>query len=102
MIRLLKRDRFIVYPVLPVDTVDHNELEMLHSISPSGSTGLMLLKITEKSAFVGYRGPEEMTKKKIVRDVKTKGDAYFNTGDLMKIDVDEYVYFIDRLGDTFR
>ncbi|XP_030832216.1 long-chain fatty acid transport protein 6-like [Strongylocentrotus purpuratus] len=69
---------------------------------PLGSTGLMLLKITEKAAFVGYRGPEEMTKKKIVRDVKTKGDAYFNTGDLMKIDVDEYVYFIDRLGDTFR
>ncbi|XP_030832217.1 very long-chain acyl-CoA synthetase [Strongylocentrotus purpuratus] len=69
---------------------------------PRGSTGLMLLQITERAAFVGYRGPEEMTQKKIVRDVKTKGDAYFNTGDLMKIDVDEYVYFIDRLGDTFR
>ncbi|XP_054754096.2 long-chain fatty acid transport protein 2-like [Lytechinus pictus] len=69
---------------------------------PPGSSGLMLFQITEKSAFVGYHGSEEMTNKKIVRDVKRQGDAYFNTGDLIKIDVDNYVYFIDRLGDTFR
>lgn len=31
-----------------------------------------------------------------------KGDAYFNTGDLMLIDEQGYVYFKDRLGNTFR
>ena len=79
-----------------------NDRYWYYLISPSGSTGLMLFKITEQSTFAGYRGPEEMTKKKIVRDVKMKGDAYFNTGDLMKIDIENYVYFVDRLGDTFR
>nr|XP_054754097.1 long-chain fatty acid transport protein 2-like [Lytechinus pictus] len=69
---------------------------------PRGSIGLMLFQITERAAFAGYRGPEDMTRKKIVSDVKTKGDSYFNTGDLVKIDVDDYIYFIDRLGDTFR
>ena len=43
-----------------------------------------------------------MSSKKIIRDVKVKGDRYFNTGDLMRLDEDEHIYFIDRLGDTFR
>ncbi|MFI5269537.1 MAG: long-chain-acyl-CoA synthetase, partial [Chloroflexota bacterium] len=30
------------------------------------------------------------------------GDAWFATGDLMKSDADGYLYFIDRIGDTFR
>ena len=31
-----------------------------------------------------------------------KGDKYFNSGDLMKVDKDYYLYFNDRIGDTFR
>ena len=31
-----------------------------------------------------------------------KGDAWFRTGDLMRIDEQGYFYFIDRVGDTFR
>ena len=43
-----------------------------------------------------------MTEKKLIRNVKTVGDVYVNTGDLLKIDKNGHVYFIDRLGDTFR
>ncbi len=39
---------------------------------------------------------------KILRDVVTKGDAWFRTGDLMRKDRAGYYYFVDRLGDTFR
>ena len=51
---------------------------------------------------MGYKGAREMTEKKLIRNVKTVGDVYVNTGDLLKIDKDGHVYFIDRLGDTFR
>ncbi|OYW25704.1 MAG: long-chain-acyl-CoA synthetase, partial [Caulobacter sp. 12-67-6] len=35
-------------------------------------------------------------------DVFAKGDAWFRTGDLMRTDGDDYIYFVDRIGDTFR
>jgi fatty-acyl-CoA synthase len=51
--------------------------------------------------FEGYTSPEA-TEKKILRDVFKKGDAYFRTGDLLRHDADDYFYFVDRIGDTFR
>ena len=51
---------------------------------------------------MGYKGAREMTEKKFIRNVKTVGDVYVNTGDLLKIDEDGNISFIDRLGDTFR
>jgi fatty-acyl-CoA synthase len=51
--------------------------------------------------FEGYTNAAE-TEKKILRDVFAKGDAWFRTGDLMKIDESGFFHFIDRLGDTFR
>lgn len=54
-----------------------------------------------RQRFEGYNDPEQ-TNKKILRDVFAKGDVWFRTGDLMRIDRDGYVYFVDRVGDTFR
>jgi fatty-acyl-CoA synthase len=34
--------------------------------------------------------------------VLEQGDLYFRTGDLLKQDAEGYVYFIDRVGDTYR
>ena len=58
--------------------------------------------IQGKTLFQGYRGKKEDSEKKLIYDVFTKGDKYFNTGDLMKVDREYYVYFSDRVGDTFR
>ena len=52
----------------------------------------------EYSGYVDKAASE----KKVLRDVFEKGDAWFATGDLMKSDADGYMYFIDRIGDTFR
>jgi fatty-acyl-CoA synthase len=51
--------------------------------------------------FEGYTQGAD-TEKKILRNVFTKGDAWFRTGDLMKRDEHDYFYFVDRIGDTFR
>jgi fatty-acyl-CoA synthase len=51
--------------------------------------------------FEGYTDGHE-TEKKILRDVFTKGDAWFRTGDLMRLDEQGFFHFVDRVGDTFR
>jgi citronellyl-CoA synthetase len=72
-----------------------------------GEPGLLLGKITKATEFEGYTS-KEATESKILRDVFKKGDAWFNTGDLLKkIDVGfamglPHYQFVDRVGDTFR
>lgn len=69
---------------------------------PPGETGLLVGRVTKRSPFVGYAGNQQQTEKKRLRDVMKKGDLYFNTGDLLLIDHENFVYFQDRVGDTFR
>ncbi|CAG05546.1 unnamed protein product [Tetraodon nigroviridis] len=69
---------------------------------PPGETGLLVGKVTKRSPFVGYAGNRQQTEKKRLHDVLKKGDLYFNTGDLLRIDHQNFVYFQDRVGDTFR
>ncbi|MBR0818777.1 long-chain-acyl-CoA synthetase [Bradyrhizobium liaoningense] len=51
--------------------------------------------------FEGYTDAGE-TEKKVLRDVFAKGDAWFRTGDLMRLDDKGFFHFVDRIGDTFR
>ena len=51
--------------------------------------------------FEGYTDKAE-TEKKVLRDVFAKGDAWFRTGDLMRLDEQGFFHFVDRVGDTFR
>jgi fatty-acyl-CoA synthase len=51
--------------------------------------------------FEGYTDVAE-TEKKILRNVLAPGDAWFRTGDLMRLDEGGYFHFVDRVGDTFR
>lgn len=54
-----------------------------------------------RTRFEGYNDPEA-TKKKLLRNVFEPDDLWFRTGDLMRKDAEGYIYFIDRIGDTFR
>ncbi|KAM9352654.1 long-chain fatty acid transport protein 2 [Symphorus nematophorus] len=67
-----------------------------------GETGLLVGRITQRSPFIGYAGNQQQTEKKRLRDVLKKGDLYFNSGDLLRFDHENFVYFQDRVGDTFR
>lgn len=66
-----------------------------------GTVGLVLFEVSESEPLMGYTKREE-TEKKIFRDVFKKGDAWFNTGDLMRNIGYGHRQFVDRVGDTFR
>ena len=114
-VNLLNKDCTVGTTTLPVALVkyDVDRDEILrdskgHCIKVAdGEPGLLLGKITRQTAFEGYTS-KEATEKKILHNVFKRGDAWFNTGDLMKtVDVGfalglPHYQFVDRVGDTFR
>ncbi|EDL75772.1 solute carrier family 27 (fatty acid transporter), member 5, isoform CRA_c [Rattus norvegicus] len=68
----------------------------------TGKPGLLLTKIRKNQPFLGYRGSQDETKRKLVANVRQVGDLYYNTGDVLALDQEGFFYFRDRLGDTFR
>lgn len=70
-------------------------------VETPGTKGLLIGKISRLATFDGYIDGRA-TESKILRDVFSKGDAWFNTGDLVTVHEDDWLSFADRVGDTFR
>jgi fatty-acyl-CoA synthase len=51
--------------------------------------------------FEGYTDRND-TEQKVLHNVLARGDRWFRTGDLMRMDAGGFFYFVDRIGDTFR
>lgn len=51
--------------------------------------------------FEGYTSVEE-TERKLARNLFRPGDRWVRSGDLVRFDDEDYFYFVDRIGDTFR
>ncbi|MCC6641670.1 MAG: long-chain-acyl-CoA synthetase [Deltaproteobacteria bacterium] len=71
-----------------------------------GETGEFIGRILDlpgsgAGRFEGYTDPEA-TERKILRDVFERGDRWYRSGDLLRRDADDYFYFVDRIGDTYR
>ena len=70
-----------------------------------GEPGELLFALPPKDVearFHGYFGDDDATSKKIMRSVIRNGDAWFRTGDVVRWDAENRLYFTDRIGDTFR
>lgn len=67
-----------------------------------GMVGVLLCEINDINAFYGYVNDLEATEAKIIRNAFREGDAYLNTYDLMELHENDYISFVDRLGDTYR
>ncbi|XP_028273625.1 very long-chain acyl-CoA synthetase [Parambassis ranga] len=68
----------------------------------TGEAGILVAPLTAMNRFLGYAGNKVQSEKKLLRDVFKVGDVYFNTGDLLLHDDRDFLYFRDRIGDTFR
>ncbi len=68
----------------------------------TGEVGILVAPVTAMNQFLGYAGNKVQSEKKLLRDVFKAGDVYFNTGDLLLHDNRDFLYFRDRIGDTFR
>ena len=55
-----------------------------------------------ETKYQGYFGNEKASNTKLLRDVFAKGDAWFRSGDAVRMDDQGLVWFCDRIGDTFR
>lgn len=67
-----------------------------------GEAGILVAPLTAMNQFLGYAGNKVQSEKKLLRDVFKAGDVYFNTGDLLVHDYRDFLFFHDRIGDTFR
>ena len=61
-------------------------------------------KIVQNHPSRGFDGyvDKTATDQKIIGDVLRRGDSYFRSGDLLYADEFGWMYFVDRMGDTFR
>lgn len=69
-----------------------------------GEPGEFVGKIVQNHPSRGFDGyvDKTATDKKIIGNVLRKGDSYFRSGDLLYADEFGWMYFMDRMGDTFR
>lgn len=63
--------------------------------------GEAIVALSHEGAYSGYTSLEA-TDKVIYKNVFKEGDAWYHSGDILKIDKYGFVYFIDRGGDTYR
>jgi len=95
--RLLEHDVATEMPVRDPKTGFCKEV----ALGQSGELVGVISDSNPASDFRGYTDPKA-TAKKILTDVLVKGDRYFRTGDLLRQESNGWVYFVDRIGDTFR
>lgn len=67
-----------------------------------GTVGVLLCEINEVTPFYGYVNDLEATEAKLIRNGFQEGDVYLNTFDLVELHENDYISFVDRLGDTYR
>jgi len=66
-----------------------------------GEPGLLIGVIDDLTPFDGYTDPAK-NESKIIRNAFKQGDAYFNTGDVLRNIGCKQLQFCDRTGDTYR
>lgn len=74
-------------------------------LAAAGEVGEVIVQIFEGPGllglFEGYTSPEA-TEAKLLRNVFEKDDCWYRSGDLVRFDDNDFFWFVDRVGDTYR
>lgn len=92
------------YAIVEIDTETEEPIRDANGFlvkAKPGQPGLLLGRITKATPFEGYTDPKK-NESKILKNAFKKGDAWFNTGDMVKDLGFRHLQFVDRTGDTFR
>ena len=94
------------YPQMPVKPgsmgrpLPGTEIAVLDAESrpvPVGQSGRLMIRLPNPQAMLGYWNDPELTNAGIVRH---DGSEWFNTGDIVKVDQDGYVFYLGRSDDV--
>jgi fatty-acyl-CoA synthase len=66
-----------------------------------GEAGELIARLSSRDEFEGYSSAEA-TRSKLLDDAFEPGDVWYRSGDRFRADDDGYLYFVSRLGDTYR
>jgi fatty-acyl-CoA synthase len=70
-----------------------------------GEVGELIAEVLDGPGAAGYfegYTSAEATEAKLLRDAFRPGDRWVRSGDLVRFDEEDYFYFVDRVGDTYR
>jgi fatty-acyl-CoA synthase len=70
-----------------------------------GEVGELIAEVLDGPGAAGYfegYTSAEATEAKLLRDAFRPGDRWVRSGDLVRFDDQDYFYFVDRVGDTYR
>ncbi|KAI2462919.1 fatty acid transporter [Annulohypoxylon bovei var. microspora] len=87
--------------------VDPDTQEMLRgpdgfAIRCADEPGELIYRVESPAGVPRYYGDDAASEKRLARDVFAQGDLWLRVGDVMRLDRHGRLYFVDRLGDTFR
>jgi fatty-acyl-CoA synthase len=71
----------------------------------AGEVGELIAQVLDGPGAAGYfegYTSAQATEAKLLRDAFQAGDRWVRSGDLVRFDDEDYFYFVDRVGDTYR
>lgn len=90
-----------IFCIVFVTTLYQLYFNKIMCINQIGEEGLLLSTFSQYHTGF-YKAGVAADEKKVIRNVFKDGDVYFNFGDLVYLDKDYFIYFRDRVGDTYR
>ncbi|TAQ84047.1 hypothetical protein B7494_g7630 [Chlorociboria aeruginascens] len=100
--RRLERDTLLLRTDIESGEIYRHPITGFCEKARLGEPGEAVGRVKDRELLSIYLGNEAATEEKILCDVFAKGDVWQRMGDLLLMDKDGWVVFLDRKGDTFR
>ncbi|KAH0830910.1 hypothetical protein AYO21_11555 [Fonsecaea monophora] len=100
--KVLEKDQFIVRFDYDTESPVRDPTTGFCIVCPKGEAGEAIARIRNLATYTNYHNNESATENKMLRDVFEKGDLFQRSGDLLVQESDNWVRFVDRIGDTYR